>query len=380
MALGFCPALLHHINDIAGNNAPSRKLNVAGFLAMLFCCANSSVSPLNDAFDNGHTRGMTVKYRLRPTLASVQTDDDCDINAQPGYLEWTVAALSHVQYSFHIADNLVAQYCEDASRMRSTGAPPTNVMQEVYELIVEGANVVLSKINQMLVTSMATEFGINTENGSANGKFININRDSSQMILNDGIIEMLQDFRENEICGEPCIVGGGLFSAYQIALQAACCNQAGQDARSLGVPRFFFDKQTTPIWGLNSIGVFAPGSVKFLSRNKFVGSFAGQKGTSFFATLPLPVNEFGCPQDCLSDLVFDIQLKYYDCPTTTTVNGVNTTVQRGWQVIIGKDFALWVQPDSGYAAGDPLFGTNGTLKYFFSNTSYAGGSYAGSYV
>lgn len=156
-----------------------------------------------------------------------------------------------------------------------------------------------------------------------------------------------------------------------------CCNQSGVDQSRIGLPRFFFDKQTNSIWGNNSVGVFAPGSVKFITRNKFAGPFGGDKGTSYFTTLPLPVNEFGCADDCLRDLVFDLQLKYYDCPTVVVgPGGGNITIQRGWQAIISKSFALWVQPDTAFAAGDPLFGTNGTLKYFFTNNTFPGAAYA----
>jgi len=62
-------------------------------------------------------------------------------------------------------------------------------------------------------------------------------------------------------------------------------------------------------------------------------------------------------------------MKYIDCPTVVDVNGVPTTVNRGWQVILSKEFALWVQPASTneYAAGDELYQTNGTLLYEISN-------------
>lgn len=374
MANGFCPYLLKHIKEIAGDNAPGRKLHVAGFLAMLFCCQNSSVSPLQEANQGGHQRSMVVKYRRRPTLSDVQTTDDCTINAQPGYLEWNVPVLSHAQYSFHISDDQVSRYCEDASRMVNLGQPATQAMQEVYDLVVEGANIVLKKINQVLVTSQATEFGVNVSNGSASGKVININQDGSKLILDNGIVDMMQDLQENEICGEPCVVGGGLFAAYEKAQALACCNNAGIDMSKTGLPRFFFDKDTQTIWGNNAIGVFAPGSVKFIGRNKYVGAFAGQKpGGSIFTTLPLPVQEFGCPDDCLRDLVMDLQLKYYDCRTEVS-EGV--FVDRGWQGIISKEFALWTQPDNGYDTGDELEGTNGTLKYFIGNSTYSGPSYA----
>lgn len=377
MALGFCPALLKHIVEIAGDNAPGRKMHVAGMLAMTFCCQNSSVSPINDQFEAGHRRTLTIKYRRRPTVSDTQTEENCDINVQPGYLEWTVPALSFRSYSFHIADDLIRQYCVDASRMVSAGNPATAVMAEVYDLIVEGANVVLAGINQDLVTQQATEFGANVAAGGATTKFININQDGDKLILDDGIVDMMQDFQENEICGEPCIVGGGLFSAYTRAQAIACCNSAGIDMSKTGLPRFFFDKDSQTIWGANSIGVFAPGSVKFVGYNQFVGSFAGEKpGGSIFTTLPLPVNEFGCADDCLRDLRLDMQLKYIDCPTTIDVAGVPTTVNRGWQVILSKYFTLWTQPDNAFDTGDPLEGTNGTLKYFISNSTYGGGAYA----
>jgi hypothetical protein len=373
MAEGFCPYLLKHINEIAGDNAPGRKMHVAGFLAMTFCCQNSSVSPLQDAYTGGHQRSMVVKYRRRPLVSDVQETDDCTINAQPGYEEWTLPALNHASYSFHISDDQISRYCNDASRMVNLGQPATSAMQEVYELIVEGANVVMKKINQDLVTLAATEFGVNVANGSSSGKIININQDGDKLILDNGIVDMMQDLQVNEICGDPCIVGGGLFAAYTKAQALACCNAAGIDFSKTGLPRFFFDKDTQTIWGNNAIGVYAPGSVKFISRNKYVGAFAGQRPNSFFTVLPLPVEEFGCADDCLRDLMLDLQLKYYDCRTEVS-DGV--FVDRGWQGIISKSYGLWIQPDNAFQSGDELEGTNGTLKYFIGNSTYSGPSYA----
>lgn len=373
MPNGFCTDLLYQVGEIAGENAPGRKMNVAGMLAMLLCCQNSSVSPVNAPFDRGHTRGMNITYRRRSLVSDVQSEDNCDINIQPGKLEWQIPQLLHRQLSFHIADDLVRQYCVDASNMRRLGTPPTAVMQEVWEIIVDTANTLLAAINQALVTVQATEFGVNTTTGSSTGKFININRNGNDFALDDGVVEMMQDLLENRFCGTPCIVGGGIYSAFNQARALACCNAAGLNLGQTGIPNFYWDQDTQTIWGANSIGVFAPGSVKFISRNKFVGSFAGDRGASFFTTLPMPVEEFGCADECLRDLVFDLQLKYYDCPTEIEGGEI---IERGWQGILSKDFHLWTQPDNAYQAGDPLFGTNGTLKYFVSNNSYAGGAYA----
>jgi hypothetical protein len=376
MATGFCPALLRHIEDVADGNAPGRKMHVAGFMASLFCCQNSTVNPVNDGFDGAHVRPLTVAYRQRPTSAHVQEEDNCEVNRIPAYAEWTLPAMGFKSTSFFLADSTVQQYCVDASRERSVGQPPTRVMVEVYGLILEHANILMSEINKDLVAEMATQFGDNVTTGSATGKVINIARDGDQFILDNGIVDMMRDLQENEICGQPCIVGGGLWASYEAARAAQCCNAAGLNLSQLSMPSFFFDKSTQTYWGENTVGVLAPGSVKFIGRNAYTGSFAGQRGNSFFTTLPFPVAEFGCNLDeCLRDLVFDMQLRYIDCPETIEVNGTPTLLNRGWQVILSKRYNLWVQPTDAYASGDELEGTNGTLKYFITNTSSDSGSY-----
>lgn len=369
MPLGYCPALLRTIEQVAGDNAPSRKLHNAGFLAMLNCCANSSVNPINDGYDNlGHQRALTVSYRQRPTVNQVQSEDDCDINRIPVKAEWSLPNLIHRQHSQYISDEEVSKFCEEASRERSIGTPPTRMMEEMYGLFLESANVVMKSINQALVTAAATQFGENVTIGSAAGKVINIERKGDQLILDNGIVDMMRDFQENEICGEPCLVGGGIFTAYEMQRANLCCNAAGVDLSRTGVPRFFFDKDTQTIWGENTIGAFAPGSVKLIERLKYKRAFAGgPKGASFFFTSALPVADFNNCADPCQVIEFDVQLRYIDCATVVTVNGVNTTVNRGWQLIVSKEVALWVQPRNAYANGDELDSTNGTLKYFITN-------------
>jgi len=378
MATGYCPALLRHIDDIAAGNAAANKMHVAGFLAMTFCCQNSTVSPINDGNQsNGHFKTLTVKYRKRPTSSDVQSVDNCEINRIPGYEEWTLPNLSFKSTSWFLSDEEIRKYCDEASQLRSAGAAVPSIMNEHYSILLEHANILMSEINKAVVTSAGSQFGDNVTTGSSTGKVINISRNGDQVILDNGIVEMMRDIQENEICGEPCMVGGGLLAAWDIANGAACCNAAGIDTGRLGVPKFFFDKHSQSIWGENTAGLFAPGSVKFLGFNQYGGNFAGPRGSSYFATIPMPVSAFGCnAEDCLKDLVFDLQMRYVDCPTTIDVADVPTEVNRGWQFILSKKFALWVQPDDQYPSGDELEGTNGTLKYFFTNTTSSAGAYA----
>lgn len=369
--LGFCPALLTSINDVANGNAPGRKMQIVGFLAALFCCQNSTVNAINSNTDesNGTTRPLTVKYTRRPTVADVTTSDDCNVDRIPGYLEWNIPNLGFRKHSFYIDDAKMAQYCADALAPNQVGRPATTVMKEIYDRIIETVNVIMRSINQDLVTQMGTQFGVNVVTHQSHGTVLNVSQ-TPGVFLDNGIIQMMRDIQENEICGEPCLVGGGLWSAWDKAQALACCNSAGLDMSKAGLPRLFFDKDSQQIWGPNTAALLAPGSVKFIGRNAYVGPFAGQRGNSFFTTLPMPVDEFGCNlDDCLRDLVFDMQLRYIDCPTTISVAGQNQTLNRGWEVIISKRYALWVQPPDAYSPSDPLYDTNGTLLYYLTNVA-----------
>lgn len=380
--LGFCPALLTSINDVANGNAPGRKLQIAGFTAALFCCQNSSVNAINSNTDesNGSYRPMTVKYTRRPTVADVSTSDDCNIDRIPGYLEWNIPSLGFRKHAFYVSDATMQQYCADALAPNRVGNPQTTVMKEIYDRVIETTNVILRSINQDLVTQMSTQFGVNVTTHQSHGKVLNVSS-TTGLFLDNGIIEMMRDVQENEICGDPCLIGGGLWAAWDKAQALACCNSAGLDMSRTGTPKLFFDKDTQQIWGPNTAALLAPGSVKFIGRNAYAGPFAGQRGNSFFTTLPMPVDEFGCNlDDCLRDLVFDMQLRYIDCPTVVVgPGGGNITVNRGWEVIISKRYALWVQPADAYAINDPLYDTNGTLLYYLTNLANDPRTYAYGY-
>jgi hypothetical protein len=370
MANGYCPALLAHIQDVAEGNAPGKKIHTSGFTKMLFCCQNSTVSPVNDGYAGGQQRTLTIKYRQRPLLTSVTDVDDCSIDRIPGYAEWSLPALLFRKTSFFLSDDEISKYCADSAASASVGGQgPTGFMREHYELWVEHANILMRAINLALVTAMATQFGENVNTGLTTARTINIPPTGMNWNLTAGMIQFLADLRDNEICDEPCIVGGGLLSNWDMARVMECCNQAGVDPSRLGVPPLWYDKDTQTAWGANQFGVFAKGSVKMISRDRYVGNYAGQKGNSVFFNTPFPVNEFvGCdPIQCLNDLSFDVQMRYIDCPTDIDVAGVPTTVNRGWQVILSKTFGLWVQPTTAYAAGDPLQDTNGTLRYVVTN-------------
>lgn len=374
---GYCTGLVKQISDIANGNAPGKKLNLAGFLKMLFCCQNSSASPINDGYESGHTRPLVIGYRKRPTEDVVGDEDNCDIDRIPAKSEWTIPGLLFKKTSFFLSDDEISKYCKESSQSASIGGQsPTGFMKEHYDVYLEHVAVLMQAINKSLVSLMSTQFGNNAVDGSL-WSYININRSGADLALDDGIIRLLTDISDNRICEDPCLVGNGVMAAYDLIKALQCCTGAGINPAGLGLPQFFKDPDTAPLWGQNSFGVFAKGSVKFIGRDRYVGNFAGAKGGSIFFNVPFPVNEFQCVDmgQCLNDLKVDVQMKYIDCPTTIDVEGTPTEVKRGWLVILSKYYHLWVQPTDMYDDDDPLAGTNGTLRYFASNEAGSPGGY-----
>lgn len=371
MANGYCPAIIKQIAEIAGGNAPGKKMHAAGFTKSLFCCQNSSASPINDAYPaSGHQKTMTIRYRQRPLLTVVDDLDNCDINRIPAYSEWNIPGMLFRKTSFYLSDDEIRKYCEDASNPATLGGQrPTGFMQEHYGIWLEHANVLLKAMNIALVAQMATQFGKNTVTGLATARTFNIKKAGADYDLDAGVIRFLADLKDNEICDELCMVGSGLFANYENLKLAACCSAAGIDMGAWALPGFTFDKDTATGWGTNNFAILAKNSVKMMSRDKYTGAFAGAKGGSIFFNVAFPVNEFNCVDmaQCLRDLSFDVQMRYIDCPTEIMVAGVLTTLNRGWEVILSKNFNLWVMPTTAYAVGDPLAGTNGTLLYNVTN-------------
>jgi hypothetical protein len=104
--------------------------------------------------------------------------------------------------------------------------------------------------------------------------------------------------------------------------------------------------------------VFAPGLSAFVDFNKNVGTFAGEKGGSYFFTIPIPVQ---LANGTLSSFVLDAQIKYYDCPVYDD-GGVKVS-DRGYVLLLFKNYGLWNAPNTMFAAGDRLAGFNGSLHY-----------------
>ena len=376
MANGYCEALLLHLESVAGTNYPGRKVTVPGFLNMLL---TQTDRPFAAANMGGHYRDTRVKYMPRTTTSQVSTTDTCSLDFVPAYLETTVSVDSLAQTGVWVSDDTVRQYCEDASRTVAVGQPATAMMTEHLNSILNAMNGIYQKMENVLTAAVV--WGDHVATGSNAAVTVNIEQDGTLNDLGTGLTKLLMDAETNEFCGSPYMVGplGSKMHAYSLQNKyKGLAPGEGFDPAAIAANAgfaFFASGQAAATWGnANALGMFAPGSAHLLERLDNVGSFAGQRGSSFFTTIVDPRTQCWTPGG-LGNVQFDLQVKYIDCPDDLgrlngggAIDPADLTAARGYALIIKKRYALFQTPANAFATGDRLEGSNGALLYTITNS------------
>ncbi len=368
--LGFAPNLLLHMKQTAESAYPGTKVTAPGYLKMLLNGNSASSTQLiNSGWngDDGHFREMKVKYRTRGVEDNTSDTENCDVDVIPVYKEADVSLRFYRQQGIILDDATIARYMADASATVRVGKPATAFMNETLGAMYEQLNGLFQAIDDDLLGVQAVNWGVNNRTNSAAATTVNINKNADTFDLTDGLGRILADLVENEISGNPVIVGSGLFNNFDVMQRRAMITAAGGMNNANFPYDFYYDAKCATKWGSNQVGVFERDAVKLLHRNKYKGAFAGEKGTSFFFTMaPQIVDQFG---DSLAPFTLDAQLKYYDCPTDITVNSYGGTrrISRGWAIIVSAYYDQFNIPSDAYESTDPLYRNNGTLRYTISN-------------
>lgn len=382
MANGFCPYILRQLRDISQCNTPYTKITPAGFLRLLL--ENGAAATLAGGQDplalddgQGHIRDVQLKYLKRTVPGQVGTADNCDIDVINQYTEATLATTNYRRLAIYISQETMAQYCADASEMVRVNGMPTPIMRQLMEEIMAAGNGIIGAINNDLLTLQATNFGVNVVTGTNAAVTVNFPGANAGVdnLYTEGFTKIYQDMSLNEVCGELLIAGHGNFNAFDYQKMIACCSQLGIDISRISGYRYYPDIASQTIWGANHIGIFSRGSVGFVGLNRYKGFAAGQLGNSQLFTMPLPID---CPE-CNGGydmMEFDAQLRTIDCPTVINAGCAGEiTVNRGYQLILGKSFGLFNIPADAYqdednddCYTDRLAGNNGTFRYIISNT------------
>lgn len=363
MANGFAPYLLKSLRALAGQNYPGLVLTPAGFTAMLL--ENSNIREIKLTNEQGHQKTAKVKYKTRQTPSAVGDGGTCDINFSPAYLEADVTAINDKALAFHISRETVSKYMEEASNPQNIGNPSVPVIAEIADSIAHCVNSIVGAIDLILLNSVV--WGNNAVTGNNNAVNLNISKDATKMNLDQGFAKLLSDAFENEFQGNVLIVGSGKFNAYELQKRSgvmAAAAQNGIDISRFTGYRFYPDLYARSQWGVDRIGVFAPGSIHMVDFNRYVGFQAGKFGNSTFFQLTLPV-DYGFGQ---TDMTFDCQLKELDCPTELlNAYGEPQTYAVGYGLYIRKTFGLFQTPSNAFSSDDRLTGVNGALRYVVTN-------------
>lgn len=376
MANGYCEALLLHLESIAGVNYPGKKVTIPGFLNMLI---SQPDRPFAAANVGGHYKDVRVKYMPRTTSDQVSTTDTCSVDFVPAYLETNVSVNNVAQTGVWVSDDTVRQYCEDASRTVAVGQPATQLMNEHLNSILHAMNGIYQKMENVLTGDVT--WGVHQATGSAAAVTVNIEQDGTLNDLATGLTKLLMDAEVNEFCGQPLMVGplGSKMHAYSLQNKyKALAPGEGFDPAMMAMNAgfsFFASGQAAATWGnANALGMFAPGSAHLIERLDNVGSFAGQRGSSFFTTIVDPRTQCWTPNG-LSNIQFDLQVKYIDCPDDLgrlngggAIDPTELTAARGYALIIKKRYALFQTPTNAYSGNDRLDGSNGSLLYTITNS------------
>ena len=369
MSLGFVPYVLLQSKDVFLNATPSRKITPRGFLSMLL--ANTQpVVDTNLQAPGGQQRPVTIKYRTRVPAGQSSQTDDCQINAIPVYNEATIPSMLFRKYSIHIDDNTIAHYEKEAADSIAIGKPATNVVNEIWEAIIEAANGLFADINGDLVTAQASNFGVNVNNivsgHPVNTAYaMNFPLSTTTNNFTYGMTQVIADLADNEVAIDNCvIVGNGLIHNYYLQQPAKGTGADGLNTSRLALPDFFYDPSTISGWGASQFGIFEKNATQLVNINNFAGFPSGDKLTTILGTITLPVvDSLGGGQ--LQSFKFDFQVKYIDCPQAITLEGADTTtnVGRGWVFTLMATYNLFNLPANAYASGDRLSGVNGTFRY-----------------
>lgn len=364
---GIAPYLLNDLKSAVDMSYPGSKVDLKGFLAML--TSGPGANPIQQNTLTGNKKVVTFWYRQRPTLSMTDTAAACDQLLTPARLETTVSVANVRQIAYHLSDELVASYTEEAAQRAAApaGIPFSGgATGELLDIIYAGCNAILTGINRDLMGLMT--WGRNKVSGNNASVTVNIPQTLSQN-LGAGMPKLLSDYKLNNLMGSPNIVGAGLFYNYMLTQPYKGLDSIGQNSQiaAAGV-NFFPDQDFASVVGANDIGIFEPGSIQLVEYLEYTGFKAGVKpGNSEFGVLVLPA------VDTAGNVIpvkVDFQLRYLDCPTSyyDAYTGNSTTFQKGWSLILKKNFGLFQLPSDAYRNDDGNIAVNGSLRYTITNS------------
>lgn len=333
---GICEKILSNLsNHTVAANLPSAKRSHLGYLQFLQSPLNKSNIQVIPVQNDSKHKVVRVLYKQRTVESEVTTSEDgnCTPERYPDFLETNFDVDSVVSYNFGIKKREASLIC--------TGGNDSLIMSEINESF----DALARKLNAALLGKQLLNFGYNYGQTTASAAVKSVAALGSNGVPLASFIQTLHtDYHEkNEFYGTPAVIGGGNVMKYFLTTMTGCCNQDGVDMNALSSQLGwspFLDTQVTGVLGADQFIIMAPGMVQFVPLNRYVGENAGQFGTSVDTTITDPV----------TGITYDMKIDYDGC-------------NESFYVRLTLNYGLWIPPVDTFNAADPLYRTNGTLRY-----------------
>ena len=338
---GKCLNELMMLGDLKGGDfSAAKKRSKLGYLEAINSPLNMSIQNQIPTQQGSKKRVVEIRWRQRTIETQVLEAESgtCTSDNYPDFNSELFEVSKYVEYKFKLNTTEFKAVCEGRSKF----------IQDSIELSYDA---LAKTINRALLTEQTTNFGINLRTGSSAASSIEV-FPAATGAPNAAALQTLQaDFDiENEMVGTPIWIGAGNIYKYWKTLEQACCNDAGINmldlSNSLGYAPFTDTMMGSVFANANDFMVMEQGSIQFVPFNDYMGEDETSSGTSVAR---------GRITDTKTGLTYDIKVLQDDCSDD-------------WVVKMSLHYDIFFQPGEAYQADDPLFGTNGTLRYTAATT------------
>lgn len=334
---GICEKIFAGLENFAAPGAlPSTKRSYLGFLDFLQSPLNKGGVEVIPVQQDSKHKQVRIVYQQRTVSSEVTESEDgnCTPERYPDNLETTFDVDKVVSFNFGLKKREVALIC--------SGGNTEELMRKMNNSFDAIARTVNSRLLNVALSNVGFNYG-NTTPGTA-AKSVSVITAATGAPLALGIQALDQDYYEkNQFTGTPAIIGAGNIMKYWKTVATGCCNQDGVDmnayAAQLGWAPFL-DTQIESVFGTNGFLVAAPGMAQLVTLNRYVGENAGQFGTSVDSTITDP----------RTGLTYDMKVDYDGC-------------NESFYVRLTLNYGLFTQPTDVFNAGDPIYRTNGLVRY-----------------
>lgn len=328
-----CFEIQTKLNDSCATRA-AQKSNT-GFLDFILSEMNTSPSLFEYEQDpNGKFRDIRIKFHKRPLLSEfADTSQIC--NDTPDNINDVTLDSFLIQPEFES----VHTFEIDGDEMRILCETRESF---ILDYIFSAFTVAKQKLNQNLLTKLATETGLGYGGFDSNANPVDLFIAADNEINFNDYQLVLEETEAIGCTTTPALIGNSRdLKALAHATKVGCCNDKGVDlAQMNGEFMYWNDRQFEGILGANTIGSFNPGAIQMVPYLKNVGNNEISDGASERTTITDPI----------SGITYDITIAYdVKC--------------HKWQIELSLEYALVFIDSDQYKATDPLFNNKGWLLW-----------------